>query len=482
MRVPVVVALLSLASACRSTSDAGPSAVASSDLSPAKKPPPVRAPHPPTPPLPDLPILDAHEAPAKLPFGISRSLFGGSSCLGVWNGSEIVATGCARSSLLFGKDDSGAEPLVPAARIAPPASGLPSVVDHRLDRTESAPRNQGKAPACTAVAMAAAIDHAIARWRGDPPRVSSAELWARYHSPYEAKSISSNVGQTLGAEDLWPFDVDEAVQMLACNDGGPPGRCGRAPSPQRVAKLAASPIVRFTHVEYLDDVPDVAVLERKLAAGQDVVVTIQLPETFVPKGKAGAQYVPHYVDEAKDSGHATVLAGYAALPHATYFLIHNSWGPAWGDGGFAWIHEATLRAHMKEALVVDAEPLDAPSPRPKRQRGETTCTGDLVPDSIKGACSPRCPDGSPRHDGVCAVAGQCASGYVNLTGQCVLAAPSVNGSDNDVSWRCGPGGCTWTVPRRLDAACTGTTCLASCPAPEFRVARVRKTGTLTCVE
>ncbi|HEY8078230.1 MAG TPA: C1 family peptidase, partial [Labilithrix sp.] len=217
-------------------------------------------------------------------------------------------------------------------------------------------------------------------------------------------------------------------------------------------------------------------------AGQDVIVTIELAETFVPKGKAGAQYIPDYKDAAPNSGHATVLAGYAALPHATYFLIHNSWGPAWGDAGFAWIHEATLRAHVKEALVIDAEPLDAPSTRPKRQRGETTCTGALVPDSISGACSQRCPDGSPRHDGVCPVAGQCPAAYVNLTGQCVLAAPTANGADRDVSWRCGPGGCTWTVPKKLDAQCTGTTCLVSCPAPEFRVARVRTSGTLTCVE
>ena len=50
---------------------------------------------------------------------------------------------------------------MPVSKIAAPAGPLPSVVDHRLDKTESAARNQGKAPSCTAVAMAAAIDHAV---------------------------------------------------------------------------------------------------------------------------------------------------------------------------------------------------------------------------------------------------------------------------------------------------------------------------------
>ncbi|HEY8078380.1 MAG TPA: hypothetical protein VIF62_29830, partial [Labilithrix sp.] len=262
MRVALVL-FVSFACACRSasgvTTDAGPAVLGSTDLTPAKKPPALRVPHAATPALPDLPILEAHEAPAKLPFGISRSLFG-STCLGVWNGSEVSATGCARSALLFGHDGNGAEPLVPVAAIAPPAAGLPSVVDHRLDKTESPARNQGKAPACTAFAMATAIDHAIARWRGDPPRVSAAELWSRYHTPYETKSITSNVGQTLASEDLWPFDVQEATQMLACDDGGPPGKCGLAPNPQRIAKTASTPTARFTHVAYMDD-PSVSAIE-----------------------------------------------------------------------------------------------------------------------------------------------------------------------------------------------------------------------------
>jgi hypothetical protein len=333
--------------------------------------------------------------------------------------------------------------------------------------------------------MATALDHALARWKGDAPRVSAMEVWSRYHSPFEVKSIESNVGQTLAAEDVWPFDVAEASSLVACDDGGPRGRCGHAPAAAKLAQATAKPIAIFNHVEYLSET-DLASLEARLASGQDVIVSIGLPDAFVPKGKAGARYVPHYTQEAKDSGHALVLAGYAALPHGVYFLLHNSWGTGWGDGGYAWMHETTLHAHLREALVLDAEPLEPVTPqRPKRKRGETTCpraTGavDLVPDSIRGTCSPRCPDGSPRHDGVCAVAGQCPASYVNLTGQCVRAAPTVNVNDGALSWRCGPGGCAYVVTAKLDPVCTGSTCMVSCPAPDFRLAR--RGDQLTCIE
>jgi len=105
-----------------------------------------------------------------------------------------------------------------------------------------------------------------------------------------------------------------------------------------------------------------------------------------------------------------------------------------------------------------------------------------VPDSIDGACAPACPDSSPRHDGVCAVAGQCPPSYVNLIGTCVLAAPTATGRDphTAIAWTSGPGGCSYVVPRESDPSCTGPTCKASCPAPDFRLGKMG--GKLVCLE
>ncbi len=463
--------------------DAGAAQLAASDLTPARKPPKLRDAHPHAPPLPDLPALASHEAPAEPPRDAN---LGDQPCRAVWTGSSAAPLACAKA-LLFGSDQGkGAVPLVPRKLLSRSLDALPAVADHRLEATEGPTRDQGSAPACTAFATATAVDHALARWSGRTSPVSVMQIWSRYHSPYVDSSLTSNVGLALGAERGWPWSVREAIEWIPCSDFAKPPRgqlCSKPVDDGRERKLEASPVGEFTEVEYLGG-PDVGLLQAKLAAGQDVIVTMELPSAFVPKGKPGSRYIPNYDRSAgADAGHALVLAGYARLPHGVYFLAHNSWGPAWGDDGYAWIHETTLTRWAHELVAVDAEPAErGEGSRPRRARGETACQGDLVPDSIRGTCSPACPDHSPRHDGVCAIAGQCPPAYVNLTGACVLAAPTASDTDSStgISWTCGPGGCSYVLPRDSDPSCTGGTCKASCPAPDFHVARMG--DAIVCVE
>jgi hypothetical protein len=480
-----------LASSCDRLSapsiDAGTATLAAKDLSPAKKPPALRSARVATPALPDLPSLGQHELPAQPP---PDANLGDQPCKAVWTGSGAAPLACARS-LLFGASDpsssgGGATLLVPRSLLARDPSVLPAVVDHRLEATEGPTRDQGSAPACTAFATATAIDHAIARWGGKVNASSTMQVWSRYHSTQVETSLLSNLGQPIGPEPLWPFNATEATTWVPCSElGKPPGKqCGQPIDAARLAKVEAASIGEFTEVEYLGAPPDVNTLMAKIASGQDIMVAMELPAAFVPKGRAGARYIPHYTKSAgPDSGHAMVLAGYAKLPHGVYFLLHNSWGTRWGDGGYAWLHEATLNAWAREVVDVDAEPIarDASS-RPRRDRGTTACGPGLLPDSIRATCSPPCPDGSPRHDDVCAVAGQCPTSYVNLTGACVLAAPGTNGKDpkTGIAWTCGPGGCAYTLPKSSDPTCSGSTCEASGPAPDFHMAKMG--DALVCVE
>ena len=178
-----------------------------------------------------------------------------------------------------------------------------------------------------------------------------------------------------------------------------------------------------------------------------------------------------------------LLAGYARLAHGTYFLLHNSWGTGWGDGGYAWLHEATLSMWVHEAVAVDAEPIEKdPSNRPRRKRGEVTCAGAPVPDSITGSCAAPCPDGSPRHDDVCPVASQCPAGYVNLIGD--VRARGADGEGERpghgrlVDVRAGR--VQLHDPKARDPGCTGAACEASCPAPDYRIGRMG--DELVCLE
>ena len=460
--------------------DAGPAVAAALDPTPARRAPPLRAPHPAAPPLPDLPALSAHEPSTAAPAGVDL----GGKCRSVWTGASVVSLSCARA-MLFDRGNGGAVLVVPRDTLHRDPEVLPAIVDHRLDKTEGPVRDQGNAPACTAFATAAALDHALARWSGLPAAVSVMQIWSRYHSPHESMSLTANLGLPLGSEARWAYSVKEAAAWVACAEYDKPPKtgCGQPVDAARAQALEQQPVGRFTEIEYLG-VPDVSVLEAKIAAGQDVVATFELPGSFAPTGRPGARYVPHWTRSAgADAGHALLLSGYVRLPHGTYFLAHNSWGPWWGDGGYAWLHEATVRSWIRDAVAVDAEPVESgPGGRPARTRGETTCDGDLVLDSVRGTCAAACPDGSPRHDGVCAAAGQCPAAYVNLTGACVLAAPVASGRDakTGVAWHCGPGGCSYELPRSSDPTCTGLRCKASCPAPDFHLARMG--GALVCVE
>jgi hypothetical protein len=450
-------------------------------------PPPLKVAHAAVPTLPDLPSLQNHEPPQPVPVEVRLGAVAG-DCKGVWNGTEVVARSCAKAAL-FGSNKEGAAALIThtTLRGGPKVQPiLPGVVDHRLDGTEGPVRNQSTVPACTAFAEAAAIDHAIARWSTKPPHVSVMSIWSRYHTSIEQNAINSNVAQAFCAEEDWPFVVGEATSWLPCDQVANAKKygCGQPIDPAHAKRADSHVVAHFTRVVFLKE-PDANALRTIIAAGQDVIVTMTIPDSFVPKGSANARYIPHYETvQNQDVGHAMVLAGYATLPHGTYFLLHNSWGTGWGDGGYAWIHEATIAKWTREYLIIDAVPevRDAQQ-RPLRARGETTCTGDLVPDSIRGTCAARCPDRSPRHDGVCPAAkSPCPAGYVNLTGTCVIAPPSTTGTDpkSGIAWTCGAGGCTYDLPRGVDPACTGSMCKASCPAPDYRIAK--EGDHLTCVE
>lgn len=458
--------------------DAGPAPVAPREMIAAKVPPKPKA-APPVPPLPNLPVLEQQEKTPPAPPTSLRSEFGGCN---VWNGSDVVALPCARNGLLFGRDAKGARELVSAKLLDADPTSMPAIVNHSFVGIEGPVRDQKSSPACTAFALAAAIDQAVARWTGKASNASVMEIWSRYHEPFSQKSIGENLTKTVGSETAWPFDEKAAKGWLACEPNAKPPKegCGLAPDAKQLAKVGADPVATFTDVTYIED-PDANAIKRYLSIGEDVIVTLDLPETFATKGPAGARYVPHWTTPKVEGGHALLLSGYVNLPKALYFLMHNSWGKTWGDSGYAWIHATTLEKYMKEALVVDAQPVLRDASKQVRVRGAFSCDAPLVPDSIRGTCTPACPDGSPRSDGFCADLSHCPAGQVSLTGVCVVAAPKTRGSDpkTGLAWACGPGGCAYDVPKKLAPDCKGNVCKTSCPAPIFRLAT---TGDdLTCM-
>jgi hypothetical protein len=87
-----------------------------------------------------------------------------------------------------------------------------------------------------------------------------------------------------------------------------------------------------TTVPSSDDINDLRV-KAWLATSGPVTAEIYATEDF--KNYGGGIYEFTYEDAGEDSNHGVVLVGYDDTEQA--WLIQNSWGENWGDGGFAWI-------------------------------------------------------------------------------------------------------------------------------------------------
>jgi hypothetical protein len=224
------------------------------------------------------------------------------------------------------------------------------------------------------------------------------------------------------------------------------------------------------------------VMEAKLAAGRDIGTAGKLPRSFQPVGAPGSKYIPEFTQYG-NGAHAFSVVGYTHAEGERYFLLKNSWGEKWGDRGYAWIHEQTLRriAHGGHVVVVDPV-ADVGLRRHKRNRASVAaCAAGEAPDSVDGSCQPLCGDGGPRHRGYCGTTADCTRGFVNVAGDCVLAAPVARGTEpkSGISFVCASSGCVYTLPKNVEG-CTETRCQKSCPAPDYRLGSGK--GGLLCLE
>ncbi len=284
----------------------------------------------------------------------------------------------------------------------------PAAVDHRADNTEGPVKDQGPVGSCTAFSLSTTIDNQAIRLGKMQPNsgqqaASPNHVWAGYGIPQMSDAADANLNRAIAPLSLWPQNNREACELANPQfeeDCGfethvQPGSW-RA-DPTLLQKKQASDnggqykVVQFEQLKTLPFDPNELV--GALASGNSLWIAMKIDAlAFSAKAMRGG-VVPDW--SVPNGGHAMEMAGYRDTPQGRQFLVHNSWGVSWGEGGYGWISENMIQKFMHLAYKVKLD--GAPPPQ---NTTDDDCSPDDIVDILSGQCTLICPDGS-RPNGGC---------------------------------------------------------------------------------
>jgi hypothetical protein len=288
----------------------------------------------------------------------------------------------------------------------PPSTTLPDAVDHRNDGTEGPVKDQGQVGSCTAFSLSSAMDNAIRR-QNKPDTISSLHIWSHYGYPDMKTAGDGTVNKEIVTWDTWPYDERAACELDKSGDGdcGPytppaiPG--GAAMDPALQAKIKDSDSKGHWKVSEYDEVKgDADTIAALLSTGSDVWISLNIGSTWMTvQGDSIADWTAAQIE----GGHAVLLSGYRHKNGQRQFLVHNSWGNDWGDGGYAFISENALRQFIKHSYKVVVSDSSSPPPPPSEPTALTDddCGELQLVDSVTGQCAQICPDDTRPANGQC---------------------------------------------------------------------------------
>jgi hypothetical protein len=140
---------------------------------------------------------------------------------------------------------------------------------------------------------------------------------------------------------------------------------------------------------------DLRAIKENLSQGAPVVIGMMVGGSYMKPMAGQDLWTPTAEDRSLMGfgGHAQCIVGYDDRKYGGAFLIMNSWGPSWGNNGFAWVRYPDFRYFVREAYGI--EPMTktgAAAATPfaceiglvqVRYEGTATLTGDYIPLQLK---------------------------------------------------------------------------------------------------
>ena len=140
---------------------------------------------------------------------------------------------------------------------------------------------------------------------------------------------------------------------------------------------------------------DLHAIKENIAQGAPVVIGMQVGGSYMQPMLGKDLWTPSDEDRSLIGfgGHAQCVVGYDDRKYGGAFLLMNSWGPQWGNNGFAWVRYPDFKFFVREAYGIEpmsrtgaaaAEPLDVEVGLVQvHYEGKKTLSGDYIPLQVK---------------------------------------------------------------------------------------------------
>ena len=133
--------------------------------------------------------------------------------------------------------------------------------------------------------------------------------------------------------------------------------CSRQPDMSLIKEASAYKMRGFNRLSLGDrnDAIDIRAIKENLAQGAPVVIGMMVGQSFMQSMLGKDLWVPEPSDRGMMGfgGHAMCVVGYDEKKYGGAFLIMNSWGPEWGNNGFAWVRYPEFNFFVREAYGLE---------------------------------------------------------------------------------------------------------------------------------
>ncbi len=209
------------------------------------------------------------------------------------------------------------------------------------------PMNQGKQGSCVAWASAYAARTILEAQRTgkDPNRIKFSPSYL-YNQIALTGCQGSYVKYAMdnmyakGAVNFSDFRYDE-------ND------CSRKPTSSLKQKAVNYKIKGFQRLtnERKGKAHEMLAMKQNLSKGSPIVIGMMVGGSFMSNMMGKDAWIPTRSDynQSGFGGHAMCVIGYDDYKNGGSFLIMNSWGTQWGNGGFAWVRYTDFKEFNVEA-------------------------------------------------------------------------------------------------------------------------------------